>query len=96
MPSSEVHFHASASAGAIVMQRIVGKELAQGPCVAARAGLEPATLQTKIDESTNKPQRPKLFFSISSFNKDRCQKTRSMLILTLYIHKYIHKYSVFI
>ena len=37
-------------APAIVMQSIVGKELAQGPYVAVRVGFEPATLRTK---STN-------------------------------------------
>ena|SRR6218665_987019 len=66
MPSSEVHFHASAAQRAIVMQSIVGEELAQGLylyCIvsihlyslAARAGFKPVTLRTKGDESTNEP-----------------------------------------
>ena len=45
-------------ADAIVMQSIVGEELAQGPYVAARVGFEPATLRTKDDESTNEPLSP--------------------------------------
>ena len=53
--TSEVHLHASA-AQVIVMQSIVGEELAQGPYVAAR--IEPATLQTKGDECTDEPPRP--------------------------------------
>ena len=50
-------------ADAIVMQNIVCEELAQGihpTYVAARAGFEPATLQTKGDESTNEPHAPLL------------------------------------
>jgi len=39
----------------IVMQSIAGEELAEGPYMVARAGLEPETLRTKGDESTNKP-----------------------------------------
>ena len=51
-------------ADAIVMQSIVGKELAQGRYVAVRtrieiaAGFEPATLRTKAEESTNEQPRP--------------------------------------
>ena len=39
-------------------QAIVGIELAQGPCVAARAGVEPTTLRLKVIASTNAPPRP--------------------------------------
>ena len=45
-------FHAEAS------QATASAELAQGPCVAARAGFEPMTLRTKGAESTNEPPRP--------------------------------------
>ena len=36
----------------------VGKELAQGPYVAARAGVEPTTLRLKVIDSTKAPSRP--------------------------------------
>src|SRR6218665_811697 len=36
----------------------VGKGLAQGPYVAARAGVEPTTLQLKVITSTNAPPHP--------------------------------------
>ena len=36
----------------------VSEGLAQGPYVAARAGVEPTTLWTKGDESTNEPPCP--------------------------------------
>src|SRR6218665_138529 len=39
-------------------QAIVGKGLAQGPYVVARAGVEPTTLQLKVIDSTNAPPRP--------------------------------------
>ena len=45
-------FHAEAP------QATASKGLIQGPYVADRAGLEPATLQTKGVESTNGPPRP--------------------------------------
>src|SRR6218665_2377688 len=53
-----MHFHASAAhADAIIIQSIVGEELAQGPYVAARVGFQLATLRIKGDESTNEPSR---------------------------------------
>src|SRR6218665_2590879 len=45
-------FHAKAP------QATVGKGLAQGPYVTARAGVEPTTLRTTGDDSTNEPPRP--------------------------------------
>ena len=36
-------------------QATASERLAQGPCVVSRAGLEPTTLRTKGDESTNEP-----------------------------------------
>src|SRR6218665_2708030 len=39
-------------------QATVSEGLAQGPYVAASAGLEPMTLQTKCDKSTNEPPCP--------------------------------------
>jgi len=42
-------FHAEAP------QATVSEGLAQGPCVAARAGVEPMTLRTKGVDSTNAP-----------------------------------------
>ena len=39
-------------------QETASEGLAQGPYVAAIAGFEPATLQTKGDESTDEPPRP--------------------------------------
>ena len=48
-------------ADAIVMQSIVGEELAQGLYIAARVGFEPATLRMKGDESTNEPPCPTSF-----------------------------------
>ena len=47
-------FHAEAT---------VGKGLAQGPCVAARAGVEPTTLRLKVIASTNAPPRPTTYLS---------------------------------
>ena len=47
-----------AGVDAIVMQNIVGEELAQGPYVTIKARFEPATLWTKSDESTTEPPRP--------------------------------------
>ena len=38
---------------------------AQGPYVAARTGLEPMTLRTKGDESTNEPPSPKCSYICS-------------------------------
>ena len=46
-------FHAEAHA-----QATVSKGLAQGPYVAARAGVEPTTLRLKVIDSTNAPPRP--------------------------------------
>ena len=45
-------FHAEAP------QATASEGLAQGPYMAAGAGFEPATLQTKGDESINEPPRP--------------------------------------
>src|SRR6218665_1168855 len=42
-------------------QATVGKGLAQGPYVAARAGVEPTTLRLRVIASTNEPPRPTLF-----------------------------------
>src|SRR6218665_1250019 len=39
-------------------QATASEGLAQGPYLAARAGLERMTLRTKGDESTNEPPRP--------------------------------------
>ena len=36
----------------------------QGPYVAARVGFEPATLQTKGDESTYEPPRPTCIYTV--------------------------------
>ena len=36
----------------------VGKRLAQGPYMVARAGVEPKTLRLKVIDSTNAPPRP--------------------------------------
>ena len=36
----------------------VGKEFAQGPCVAARAGVEPTTLRLNVIAATDAPPRP--------------------------------------
>ena len=47
-----LEFHAE------VPQVIASEGLAQRPYMAARAGFEPTTLQTKGDESTNEPPRP--------------------------------------
>ena len=41
-------------------QAIVSKELAQGPYVAARAGVEPTTLRFGVIDLTNEPPRPTL------------------------------------
>ena len=41
-------------------QATVGKELAQGPFVAARAGVEPTTLWLKVIASTDAPPRPQI------------------------------------
>src|SRR6218665_1683393 len=51
-------------------QATAGKELAQGPCVAARAGVEPTTLRLKVIVSTKAPPRPsqlKFFKSVNDF-----------------------------
>ena len=45
-------FHADAP------KETASEGLAKGPYLAARAGFEPTTLQTKGDESTNEPPRP--------------------------------------
>jgi len=39
------------------MQATASEGLAQGPCMAARAGFEDTTLRTKGDKSTNVPRR---------------------------------------
>ena len=39
-------------------QAIANEGLVEGPYMAARPGFEPATLQTKGDESTNEPPHP--------------------------------------
>ena len=56
-PDTVSEFHAEAP------QATASEGLAQGPCVAALAVFEPATIRTKGDESTNDPPRPN---SISS------------------------------
>src|SRR6218665_2657781 len=45
-------FHAEAH------RQLVGKGLAQGPYVTARAGVEPTTLRLKVIDSTKAPSRP--------------------------------------
>src|SRR6218665_4042195 len=54
-------FHAAAP------QATASEGLAHGPYVSARVGVEPATLRTKGDESTNEPPRPTLPGSIELF-----------------------------
>src|SRR6218665_3688415 len=39
-------------------QATAGKGLAQGPCMVARAGVEPTTFRLKVIDSTNAPPRP--------------------------------------
>ena len=41
-----------------IMTRYDRMNIAQGPCVAAREGFEPTTLQSKSVDSTNLPPRP--------------------------------------
>ena len=48
-------------------QATVGKGLAQGPYVAARAEVEPTTLRLKVIDSTNAPPRPTIIFTILYF-----------------------------
>src|SRR6218665_809516 len=44
-------------------QATVGKRLAQGPYVTARAGVEPTTLRLKVVDSTKAPSRPTILFN---------------------------------
>ena len=46
-------------------QATVSEELAQGPYVAARAGFELTTIQTKGAESTNEPPSPCTLYYIN-------------------------------
>src|SRR6218665_1873845 len=46
------------------LQAIAGKELAQGPYMAARAGFEPMTLRSNGVVSTNAPPCPTIYLSI--------------------------------
>jgi len=48
-------FHAEAP------QATVSEGLAQGPYVAARAGVEPTTLRLKASDSINAPPRPTIY-----------------------------------
>ena len=66
-------FHAEAS------QATVNEELAKGPYVAARAGVEPTTLRAKGDESTNKPQRPTTYYVlvVSQIASERSRASRT-------------------
>ena len=61
-------FHAEAP------QATVSQGLAQGPYVAARAGFEPATLRTRVDESTSEPPRSNIQHDviISSLVPQKC------------------------
>ena len=60
-------------ADAMVLQSIVGEELAQGPYVAARVGFEPATLlRTQGTEPTTEPPCPTR--SITTENTSKCDK----------------------
>src|SRR6218665_1696316 len=57
------------------LQATASEGLAQGPYVAARAGLELATLQSKGIDSSNAPPRPKInlgkvIFEITAFHSD--------------------------
>ena len=54
----QVHYYSEAEFHAEAPQANASEGLAQGPYVAAKAGLEPATLRTKGVESTNEPTRP--------------------------------------
>src|SRR6218665_794655 len=47
-------------------QATAGKGLAQGPYVAARAGVEPTTLRLKVIVSTKAPLRPTIIIATSS------------------------------
>ena len=65
MPLEFIHscyFYSTASSPLLLRgftpQATASEGLAQGPYVAARAGLERMTLRTKGDESTNEPPRP--------------------------------------
>ena len=47
-----------------IAQATVSKELAQGSYVAARAGVEPTTLQLRVIDLTNAPLRPTTFHQV--------------------------------
>src|SRR6218665_1554390 len=49
-------------------QATVGKGLAQGPYMAARAGVEPMTLRLKVIISTNAPPCPATFYRCHSLS----------------------------
>ena len=50
----------------LIYNMTVSKGLAQGPYVAARAGVEPTTLRLKVINLTNAPPRPTSYFQESS------------------------------
>ena len=52
-------FHAKA------LQASTSAGLAQGPYVAARAGVEPTTLRLRVIDLTNAPPRPTLLIKVS-------------------------------
>src|SRR6218665_1331354 len=52
-------------------QATVGKGLAQGPYVTARAGVEPTTLRLKVIASTNAPSPPSIFGEFPGWDRLR-------------------------
>ena len=69
-----VEFHTEAS------QTTVSEGLAQGPYVAARAGFEPATLQTKGVEPTNEPPCPTCYIESPMCTLDLIEHIMHLLI----------------
>src|SRR6218665_2523741 len=66
-------------------QTTAGKGLAQGPYMAARAGVEPTTLRLKAIDSTKAPPCPtEIYIYIYIY---------TYKLYTIYIQVYIYKYS---
>src|SRR6218665_720346 len=64
-------------------QATLGKGLAQGPYVAASAGVEPTTLCLKVIDSTNAPPRPTVPYNYRGCGKRRAVGHDKMVISML-------------
>src|SRR6218665_341812 len=76
-------------------QATAGKELAQGPYVAARAGVEPTTLRLKVIVSTKVPPRPTKLVVVAVLKPDEASKVHPAIKVDFFYHVECYSCSEF-